>query len=369
MHRYFLRRLLLLIPTLLGISLGIFLIMHFVPGGPLEQLILESQGQTEGEEGQGVAGGELGTQSIPEDALKEIKRAFGFDEPWYQRYFTWLWRVLHLDFGRSYRTQQPVWDMISSRFPISIYFGLIGFLLSYLVCVPLGVAKAIRHGSAFDVGSSAVVFMGYSIPGWALGALLLVLFGGGSFWDVFPLGGFHSGTWDELPGIVKSIEDKQTVTDDLGDFDWNRMTFAGRALDQLHHTLLPVLCYMVGSFATLTVLMKNSVLENIGQDYVRTAFAKGLPERRVLFLHVLRNSLVPLATGLGHALGVIMAGSYLVEKVFDIDGMGRLGYMSLLDRDYPVALGILMINAALTLFGNILSDVLYAWIDPRIRFE
>ena len=277
--------------------------------------------------------------------------------------------LVRLDFGTSYRTHEPVWNEIVSRFPVSMYFGLLGFFLSYLVCVPLGVMKAIRHGSAFDVGSSAIVFIGYSIPGWALGALLLVLLGGGSFWNVVPLGKFRTSSYEDLPAVVKSLEDQADVTDELGDFDWNKMSFAGKAIDQIWHTLLPVLCYMVGSFASLTVLMKNSVMENIGRDYVRTAFAKGLSERRVVFVHVLRNSLIPLATGLGHALGIIMAGSYLIEKVFDIDGMGRLGYTSLLDRDYPVALGILMINAALTLLGNILSDVLYAAIDPRIRFQ
>jgi len=368
MVHYFIRRLLLVIPTLLGISVVVFVVMHFVPGGPIEQLILESQ-ETAPEEG--GAGGDvgLGAQSIPEDALEEIRKAFGFDKPWYVRYFHWLGRAVQLDFGKSYRTQEPVWGMIAARFPVSMYFGLIGFLLSYLVCIPLGILKAIRHGSAFDVGSSAVVFIGYSIPGWAMGTLLLVLFGGGSLWNVFPLGKFRSGYWDDLPAIVRTLEDEAAVTDEDGDFDWDRMSFVSRAIDQVYHTFLPVLCYMVGSFATLTVLMKNSLMENLGQDYVRTAFAKGLSERRVIFLHVLRNSLIPIATGLGHFLGLIMAGSYLIEKVFDIDGMGKLGYTSLLDRDYPVALCILMVNAALTLFGNILSDVLYALIDPRIRFR
>ena len=368
MFHYFTRRLLLVIPTMLGISVVVFVIMHFVPGGPIEQLILESQ-ETAPEEGGVGADTELGAQSIPEDALIEIRKAFGFDKPWYVRYFHWLWRAVQLDFGQSYRTQEPVWGMIAERFPVSIYFGLIGFVLSYLICIPLGILKAIRHGSAFDVGSSAIVFVGYSIPGWAMGTLLLVLFGGGSLWNVFPLGKFRSAYWDDLPAIVRQIEDEGAVVDELGDFDWDSMSLAGRAIDQAYHTFLPVLCYMIGSFATLTVLMKNSLLENLGQDYVRTAFAKGLSERRVIFVHVLRNSLIPIATGLGHFLGLIMAGSYLIEKVFDIDGMGKLGYTSLLDRDYPVALGILMINAVLTLVGNIVSDLLYALIDPRIRFR
>lgn len=252
--------------------------------------------------------------------------------------------LLNGDLGRSYVFAQPVADVIKKRFPISIYFGLTGFLLSYLVCIPLGVFKAIKHTSRFDVGTSAIVFLGYSIPGWALGAVLLVLFGGGSFWNIFPLGEFRSPGWEEF-GTFQKIT------------------------DQLHHTILPVIAYMVGSFATLTVVMKNSLLENLGQDYVRTAFAKGLPERRVIFVHALRNSLIPIATGLGHLLSLILAGSYLIERVFNIQGFGLLGFTSIIKRDYPVVLGILVIGSLLRLFGNIFSDILYAVIDPRIRFR
>ena len=234
--------------------------------------------------------------------------------------------------------------MITSRFPISIYFGLIGFFLAYSVCIPLGVFKATKHGSGFDIGSSLIVFGGYSIPGWALGGLLLVMLGGGSFLDVVPLGGFRSEGWEDL-GLMAKIT------------------------DQLHHTILPVLAYMVGSFASLTILMKNSLMENLGQDYVRTAFAKGLSERSVIFGHTLRNSLIPICTGLGHAIGLIMAGSYLIEKVFNINGIGYLGYTSIVDRDYAVVMGILVINTLLVLIGNILSDVLYVLVDPRIRFS
>jgi microcin C transport system permease protein len=248
------------------------------------------------------------------------------------------------DLGKSHVYAEPVGKVIRQRFPISIYFGLTGFLLSYLVCIPLGVFKAIRHGSRFDMATSAIVFLGYSIPGWALGAVLLVFFGGGSFWDVFPLGEFRSAGWDEFT-------------------TWHKIT------DQVRHTVLPVIAYMVGSFATLTVIMKNSLLENLGQDYVRTAFAKGLPERRVVFVHAFRNSLIPIATGLGHLLSLILAGSYLIEKVFNIQGFGLLGYTSILRRDYPVVLGILVIGSLLRLFGNIFSDILYAVIDPRIRFK
>ena len=261
-----------------------------------------------------------------------------------EAYLYWLGDLLTFDLGTSYKYNIPVVDVITSRFPVSIYFGLIGFFLAYAVCIPLGVFKAIKHGSAFDFTSSALVFMGYSIPGWALGAVLLVLLGGGSFWDVVPLGGFRSENWEQL-----------------GLFD--------KIVDQLHHTILPVLAYAAGSFATLTVLTKNSLMENLGQDYVRTAFAKGLDERRVIFVHALRNSLIPICTGLGHAIGLLMAGSYLIERVFNIDGIGYLGYTAIIERDYAVVMGVLVINTFLILLGNILSDVFYVLVDPRIRFQ
>ena len=273
-----------------------------------------------------------------------MKRYYGFDKPVYTRYGLWLWNVLHLDLGRSYVYQDPVWDVIKSRFPISIFLGLTGFFLSYLVCIPLGVFKAIRHGSRFDLVSSLIVFLGYSIPGWALGTALLVLLGGGSFWNLFPLGGFRPDNWEYLG-------------------------FFEKVTAQIHYMFLPVLCYMIESFATLTILMKNSLMENLGQDYVRTAYAKGLSERRVIFVHALRNSLIPIATGLGNVISIILAGSFLIEKVFNIDGMGYLGYTSILQRDYPVALGILVIDSVLLLVGNILSDMIYVVVDPRIRFK
>ena len=341
MTGYFVRRFLLIIPTFIGITLAVFVVMHFVPGGPVERQIMQYKMAIATEGGAGAAGATL---DIPEDALEEMRRYYGFDKPVHIRYALWLWNLLHLDLGNSYIYQDPVWDVIKSRFPISIFLGLTGFFLSYIVCIPLGVWKAIRHGSRFDFGSSVLVFLGYSIPGWALGTALLVLFGGGSFWNLFPLGGFRPTNWEFL-----------------GFFD--------KIVAQLHHMFLPVLCYMLGSFATLTILMKNSLLENLGQDYVRTAFAKGLSERRVIFVHALRNSLIPIATGLGHIIGLILAGSFLIEKVFNIDGMGYLGYTSILQRDYPVALGILVISSLLMLVGNILSDMIYVVVDPRIRFQ
>ena len=342
MTSYFIRRFLLIIPTFLGISLVVFFIMHFVPGGPVEQQILRFK-MALAQEG-GAAGGGFASQGLPEDAIAELQRYYGFDRPVHIRYANWLWNVLHLDLGRSYVYQEPVWDVIKARFPISIFLGLTGFFLSYIVCIPLGVFKAVKHGGKFDFLSSLIVFLGYSIPGWALGTALLVLFGGGTFLELFPLGGFRPNNWELL-----NIGQKITA--------------------QLHYMALPVFCYMLGSFATLTILTKNALMENLGQDYVRTAFAKGLDENRVVFVHALRNSMIPIATGLGHFISLILAGSFLIEKVFNIDGMGYLGYTSILQRDYPVALGILVISSILMLVGNIISDMIYAVVDPRIRFR
>ncbi len=342
MTGYFLRRFLLIIPTFIGITLAVFVIMHFVPGGPVERQIM--QFKMAAMMGGGISSGTAIDVELPQEAIDEMRRYYGFDKPVHIRYAQWLWNVVQLDLGRSYIYQDPVWDVIKSRFPVSIFLGMVGFVLSYLICVPLGVMKAVRHGSGFDVASSVTVFLGYSVPGWALGTALLVLFGGGSFWDLFPLGGFRPDNWEYLG-------------------------FFGKIWAQAHHMFLPVLCYMVGSFATLTILTKNSLMENLGQDYVRTAFAKGLSERRVIFGHALRNSLIPIATGLGHVFSLILAGSFLIERVFNIDGMGYLGYTSILQRDYPVALGILVISSLLMLVGNILSDMIYAVVDPRIRFQ
>ncbi len=343
MTSYFLRRLLLIIPTFIGITVVSFVVMHFVPGGPIERQIMAYKMCMAQDGGGGGGIGNFGTEISPE-AVEQMKQFYGFDKPVLVRYGLWLWNVVHLDLGTSYLYQDPVWEVIRSRFPISIFLGLTGFLLSYLVCVPLGVIKAVRHGSRFDVVSSALVFLGYATPGWALGTALLVAFGGGSLWSLFPLGGFRPD-------------------------DWEYLSLWGKITGQAHHMFLPVVCYMVGSFATQTILTKNSLMETLGQDYVRTAFAKGLSERRVIFVHALRNSLIPLVTGFGHVISLVLAGSFLIERVFNIDGMGYLGYNAILQRDYPVALGILVLGSVLMLIGNILSDLIYAVVDPRIRFK
>ncbi len=248
------------------------------------------------------------------------------------------------DLGTSYVYHEPVSKLIWDRLHISAYFGIISFILTYLICIPLGIWKGVKNGSKFDMASSALIFIGYSIPGFVLGAVLLVLFGGGSFWDIFPLGGFRSPNYDEL-------------------------SFFGKIFDQLHHTFLPMVCYMVSSFATLTILMKNSLLENLGQDYVRTAFAKGLPEKIVIFSHALRNSLIPIAAGIGGIIGVFLAGSYLIEKVFNIHGIGLLGYEAIVKVDYPVFLGFLVISIVTRILGNLISDMAYVLVDPRIKLD
>jgi microcin C transport system permease protein len=343
MRAYFIRRVLLIIPTFLGITLMSFVIMHLVPGGPIEQAIMQIR--MAGQVGEGGGGAsDFFSSTLTNEAIEQMRRDYGFDKPVLIRYLHWLWNILHLDLGTSYLYGDPVWDVIKSRLPVSLYFGSIGFIMTYLICIPLGVMKAIKHKRLFDTVSSILVFVGYAIPGFALGIVLLVLFGGGSFWNLFPLGGFVSDNFAQL-------------------------SLWGKIGDLVHHTILPVICYMISSFATLTILMKNSLLDNLNQDYVLTAFSKGLSGRVIVFKHALRNSLIPLATGFGHFLSIILAGSFLIEKVFNIDGMGLLGYTSIIDRDYPVVLGILVISSLLGLVGNILSDICYVLIDPRIEFR
>lgn len=338
MAQYFVRRFLLLIPTFLGITFLVFAVTRFVPGGPVDQMLAQAQGAAAE-----AGGGAMSTVELPTKVIDELNERYGFDKPFYVAYLYWLGDVLTGDLGTSYKFNLPVLDLIVERFPVSLTFGLTGFVLAYSICIPLGIYKAIHHSSHFDLASSAFVFIAYSVPGWALGALLLVFLGGGSFLDLVPLGGFRSDNFAEL-------------------------SFFGKLWDQFHHMILPVISYTAAQFAVLTVLMKNSLMENLGQDYVRTAFAKGLSERRVIWLHVVRNSLIPISTGLGHAISVVMAGSYLIEKVFNIDGVGYLGFQSIVERDYTVVMGILVINTVLRIVGNIFSDVLYVLVDPRIRF-
>jgi microcin C transport system permease protein len=252
--------------------------------------------------------------------------------------------ILTGDFGTSYVYREPVMKLILERLPVSLQFGLIGFILSYTICIYLGIQKALSHGSPFDLVTSTLIFIGYSIPGWALGAFLLMLFGTQSFVELFPLGGFQSEFYEQL-----SL--------------WEKI------LDRAWHFVLPTIAYTIGSFASLTVLMKNALLENLSQDYIRTAFAKGLAERRVIWLHALRNSIIPIAANIGYIIGLFLAGSYLIELVFNIDGVGKLSIEAVFARDYPIVFAFTVLAVLIRLFGAILSDLVLALVDPRIRFR
>lgn len=332
MTSYVIRRLLLMVPTLLGISLVCFALMQAVPGGPVEEVLSKARAAP------GAA------KRISAEEVANIKAYFGFDQPAHVRYYRWLTSVLRLDLGKSYVYQKPVWEVISSKFPVSLFFGLSSFFLSYLISVPLGLAKAIRHGSGFDTFTSVGIFAGYVIPGYAFGVLLIVFLGGGSFLDWFPISGI--------------------VSDDYESF-----SRGGKIVDFLHHLVLPLICYMIGEFAFLTMLMKNSLLEEINRDYVRTALVKGLSFRRAVWMHALRNALVPLATHAAEVFTVMFAGALLIEKVFDIDGMGLLFFNSIVARDYNVVLGLIVLISVMTVLGRLFSDLLYMIVDPRVRFE
>lgn len=341
MAAYFIRRLLLIIPTFLGITIMVFTITRFVPGGPIERIIAQAR-QMQSIEGGAPAAGDNQTQPLSEEQIQELKRYYGFDKPVLVSYFLWLGKVLTGDLGTSTRYYDPVWDMIAERIPISLYFGLISMVIVYGVCIPLGIAKAVKHTSVFDNISSMIVFVGYAVPGWVIGVLMLVLFA--SHWEIFPLGGMISDGFEDF-GLIQ------------------------KGFDILRHTILPLLAYVLGSFTVMTFLMKNTLMDNLSADYVRTAIAKGLSFKRAVFRHALRNSLIPIATSFGNNVSVILSGSFLIEKVFNINGMGLLGYESVVERDYPVVMGILVISSLLFMIGNILSDVCVALVDPRVKFE
>lgn len=328
-----------MIPTLLGVTILVFCITRFVPGGPVERMIAESFRM------QSMDGGPSsreGNQPLSEEQIQYLKKYYGFDKPVLVSYFHWLGNLLSGDLGTSTRYYDPVWEMIRERIPISLYFGFLSMILIYGVCIPLGIAKGIRHKSGFDNISSIAVFTGYAIPGWVLGILLLLLFA--SRWELLPLGGLTS-------------------------YGFSDMTLPGQIADITRHTILPLLAYVTGAFAVMTFLMKNTLMDNLAADYVRTAIAKGLSFKKAVFNHALRNSLIPIATSFGNNISIIISGSFLIEKVFNINGMGLLGYESVVERDYPVVMGILVISSLLFMIGNILSDICVALVDPRVRFK
>ncbi|MFO7883347.1 MAG: ABC transporter permease subunit [Desulfobacteraceae bacterium] len=345
MTAYFIRRLILIVPTFIGITIMVFAITRFVPGGPIDRIISNarqmqasshSSGSLSGDSSQGAG------QPLSKDQIEMLKAYYGFDKPLAISYFSWLGKVLTGDLGHSTRYYDPVWKMIKERIPISLYFGLLTMIIVYGVCIPLGIAKAVRHRSGFDNISSIVIFIGYAIPGWVAGVMMLVLFASNN--DIFPLGGLVSDMFDEMTPMEQII-----------DIAW--------------HTVLPLFAYVIGSFTVMTLLMKNTLMDNLAADYVRTAIAKGLSFKKAVFRHALRNSMIPIATHFGNNISIILMGSFLIEKVFNINGMGLLGYESVVDRDYPVVMGILAISSLLFMTGNILSDICVAIVDPRVRFQ
>ncbi|HKJ76704.1 MAG TPA: microcin C ABC transporter permease YejB [Gammaproteobacteria bacterium] len=346
MAAYILKRILLMVPTLIGVMLITFIVTQFVPGGPVEQLVHQLQGQdATGEATAGAEGLYRGARGLDEERLAELKALYGFDKPAHERFLTMLGNYITFDLGDSYFHHQSVLDLILSKLPVSISLGLWTFFLTYATCIPLGVAKATRDGSTFDVVSSTIVLVGYAIPGFVLGIALLVLLGGGSFWDVFPLRGLVSDNWGDLP--------------------WYQ-----QVLDYLWHMVLPVISLVVGSFAVMTMLTKNALIEEIRKQYVLTARAKGLTENKVLYKHAFRNAMIPLVTNFPAAfIGAFFTGSLLIETIFSLDGLGLLSYESVLRRDYPVVLGSLYLFTLLGLVAKLLTDISYVLIDPRIQFE
>ncbi len=343
MTAYFIRRFLLVIPTFIGITIMVFAITRFVPGGPVERIIAEARQMQAGHStGMSSALQTDSSQPLSEEQIQRLKEYYGFDKPVLISYFQWLSKVLTGDLGRSTRYYDPVWSMIKERIPISLYFGSLTLVFIYGICIPLGIAKAVKHKSLFDNMSSVIIFAGYAIPGWVAGVLMLVLLA--SNMDLFPLGGLTSDFFEDMPL-------------------WRQ------ALDIAWHTVLPLTAYLVGSFTVMTLLMKNTLMDNLSADYVRTAIAKGLSFKKAVFRHALQNSLIPIATSFGNNISIILTGSFLIEKVFNINGMGLLGYESVVDRDYPVVMGILVISSLLFMIGNILSDICVALVDPRVRFK
>jgi microcin C transport system permease protein len=345
MTAYIFRRLLLMIPTLIGVVTLTFIVTQFVPGGPVEQIMVQMRhgGNRGGEAGGG--GGYHASQGVDAQQVEQLKKEFGFDKPPLTRYFSMIGNYASFNLGQSYYQHQSVWHVIRSKLPVSITLGLWTVMLTYLIAVPLGISKAIRNGSRFDTATSIVVLSGYAIPGFVLGVLLLMLFGGGSMWQVFPMRGLTSDDFDQL-------------------------SVAGKVLDYLWHIALPVTASVVGNFAIVTILTKNTFLEEISRQYVLTARAKGAPQRDVLWKHVLRNAMIPLLTGLPAAfIGAFLNGNLLIETLFSLDGMGQLSYDSVIRRDYPVVLGSLYLFTLIGLVTKLIADVCYVLVDPRIQFD
>ena len=367
MGAYILRRLLLMIPTLLGIMAVSFVVVQFAPGGPVEQAIANYQGSNVGATARvsGAAEGDFsgqvqaqqgssaaantskypGARGLRPEYIAALEKQFGFDKPPLERFGLMLWNYLRFDFGNSYFKGGSVIDLVLQRLPVSITLGLWMTLLSYGISIPLGIAKAVRDGSRFDVWTSGIIILGYALPGFLFAILLIVLFAGGSFWSIFPLRGLTSDNWASLP--------------------WYQ-----QILDYLRHIALPVTAMAVGAFATTTLLTKNSFLDEIGKQYVTTARAKGLTENRILYGHVFRNAMLLVIAGFpGAFIGAFFGGSVLIETIFSLDGLGKLGFDAIMERDYPIIFATLYIFSLIGLVLGLISDLTYMWIDPRIDFE
>ncbi|MGO4573133.1 microcin C ABC transporter permease YejB [Microvirga sp. 2TAF3] len=366
MLAYIARRILLMIPTLFGIMLISFTIVQFAPGGPVERIIAQLQGQdssatarisgggSDFSGGQSAAGGSAGdasssryrgAQGLDPQFIKQLEIQFGFDKPAPERFAIMLWNYARFDFGKSYFRDISVLQLIKEKLPVSISLGLWMMLLSYAISIPLGIRKAVKDGSSFDIWTSGVVIVGYAIPGFLFAILLIVLFAGGSFWQIFPLRGLTSENWAQL-------------------------SLVGKILDYFWHIALPITAMALGAFATSTLLTKNSFLDEIRKQYVLTARMKGLSEGQVLYGHVFRNAMLIVIAGFpGAFIGAFFAGALLIETIFSLDGLGLLSFESIVNRDYPVVFANLYIFSLLGLAVNLISDLTYTWIDPRIDFE
>lgn len=343
---YILKRILLMLPTLFGVVAITFAVVQFVPGGPVEQALTEMKGLRSGGEASGGGASQYrGRQGVDPERVKEIQVLYGFDKPPLERFWKMLKGFATFDLGQSFYHHADVWTLVKSKLPVSISIGLWTFFLTYLISVPLGIAKAVREGSRFDGWTSALVLIGYSIPGFVLGVFLLVVFGGGSFLQWFPLRGLTSDNWETLSTM-------------------------GKITDYLWHITLPVLASVAGAFAIMTMLTRNTFLDEVRKQYVLTARAKGLSERKVLYKHVFRNALIPLVTGFPAAfVGAFFTGSLLIETLFSLDGLGLLSYESVIRRDYPVVMGTLYLFTLIGLVVKLLGDLCYVWADPRVQFE
>jgi microcin C transport system permease protein len=366
MSAYIIRRILFMIPTLFGIMLVSFIVVQFAPGGPVERVIAQLSGSDTGATSRisGSPGGDFaargaqggsqidavnskyrGAQGLDPEFIKSLEKQFGFDKPAYERFFLMLWNYIRFDFGKSYFRDVSVLQLMKEKLPVSMSLGIWMTLLTYLISIPLGIRKAVQDGSRFDTWTSGIIIIGYAIPGFLFAILLIVLFAGGSFFDLFPLRGLTSDNFSALPWYAKIV-----------DYFW--------------HLTLPIISMAIGAFATMTLLTKNSFLDEIRKQYVLTARAKGCTDNQVLYGHIFRNAMLIVIAGFpGAFVHAFFSGSLLIETIFSLDGLGLLGFESVLNRDYPVVFATLYIFALIGLIVNLISDLTYTWIDPRIDFE